>query len=162
MTRRRNSLTTSPAAAHQPRARRRKTFADLTPVESQVLLKSRNIGRVAWNSGSGPQILPISYACVGDLVFFRTSPFGVLSELVRPTHVVLEVDDLDLARHAGWSVIVHGQAQAVTSSALLMDLWAVAGAEPWAAGVRNLFIGITIERITGRSFGVPWPTGVLV
>lgn len=68
----------------------------LTPAECQGLLQSRNIGRIAWNAASSPQILPISYGCAEGLLFFRTSPFGVLSELVRPTQVVLEVDDLDL------------------------------------------------------------------
>jgi hypothetical protein len=161
MTRPKIPLTPSPPAAYAGRIRRQVNYTDLTPVESQVLLESRNIGRIAWNSGSGPQILPISYACVGELVFFRTSPLGLLSELVRSTHVVLEVDDLDATHHTGWSVIVHGRAQAASSSQLLMDVGAVGGVQPWAAGARNLFIGITIERITGRSFGAPWPTRAL-
>jgi hypothetical protein len=77
----------------------------------------------------------------------------VLSELVRPTQVVFEVDDLDDTAHTGWSVIARGRAQAVASPALLTHLWTVEGAEPWAGGVRNVFIGISVERITGRSFG---------
>lgn len=151
-----SSTPTGPApqpAAHPHRSSRRLNYAELTVPECQALLESRDIGRIAWNAGGGPQILPISYACVGDLLVFRTSPFGVLSELVRPTQVVLEVDDLDPSRHTGWSVIVHGRAQAVASPALLTHLWTVDGAEPWAGGVRNVFIGISAERVTGRSFG---------
>jgi len=132
---------------------RRINYADLTPAECQTLLESRNVGRIAWNAGHGPQIFPVSYACAADLIVFRTSPFGVLSELVRPTQVAFEVDDLDDAAHTGWSVIARGRAQAVASPALLSHLWTVEGAEPWAAGVRNVFIGISVERITGRSFG---------
>jgi nitroimidazol reductase NimA-like FMN-containing flavoprotein (pyridoxamine 5'-phosphate oxidase superfamily) len=139
--------------AQPRRSTRRLNYTDLTLSECQVLLESRDIGRIGWNAGGGPQILPVSYACVGDLIVFRTSPFGVLSELVRPSQVVLEVDELDPARHTGWSVIVHGRAQAVASPALLTHLWTVDGAEPWAGGVRNVFIGITAERVTGRSFG---------
>lgn len=140
--------------APQPhRPSRRLNYTDLTLSECQARLESRDIGRIAWNAGGGPQILPVSYACVGDLLVFRTSPFGVLSELVRPSHVVFEVDELDAVRHTGWSVIVHGRAQAVASPALLTHLWTVDGAEPWAGGVRNVFIGITAERVTGRSFG---------
>jgi len=63
------------------------------------------------------------------------------------------VDDLDDTAHTGWSVIARGHAQAVASPALLTHLWTVEGAEPWAGGVRNVFIGISVERITGRSFG---------
>lgn len=126
---------------------------DLSRADCQTLLESRNIGRIGWSAGDGPQIFPVSYACVADLVVFRTSPFGVLSELVRPAHVVFEVDELDEQTRSGWSVIAHGRAQAVASPALLTHLWTVDGAEPWAAGTRNLFIGIEVERLTGRSFG---------
>ncbi|MEW1955473.1 pyridoxamine 5'-phosphate oxidase family protein [Terrabacter sp. NPDC080008] len=145
----------APITPQPRRSSRRLNYVDLTLPECQTLLESRDIGRIAWNAGGGPQILPVSYACVGELLVFRTSPFGVLSELVRPTQVVFEVDELDAARHAGWSVIVHGRAQAVASPALLTHLWTVEGAEPWAGGVRNVFIGITVERMTGRSFGLP-------
>ena len=138
---------------HGHRSSRRINYADLTPAESQTLLESRDVGRIGWNAGHGPQIFPISYACAADLIVFRTSPFGVLSELVRPTQVVFEVDDLDDTAHTGWSVIARGRAQAVASPALLTHLWTVEGAEPWAGGVRNVFIGISVERITGRSFG---------
>ena len=140
-------------SGHGQRSSRRINYADLTPTECQALLESRDVGRIGWNAGHGPQIFPISYACAADLIVFRTSPFGVLSELVRPTQVVFEVDDLDDVAHTGWSVIARGRAQAVASPALLTHLWTVEGAEPWAGGVRNVFIGISVERITGRSFG---------
>jgi nitroimidazol reductase NimA-like FMN-containing flavoprotein (pyridoxamine 5'-phosphate oxidase superfamily) len=139
--------------SHPHRSSRRINYVDLTLAECQTLLESRDIGRIGWNAGHGPQILPVSYACVGELIVFRTSPFGVLSELVRPTQVVFEVDDLDATQHTGWSVIARGRGQAVASPALLTHLWTVDGAEPWAGGVRNVFIGITVERLTGRSFG---------
>lgn len=135
------------------RSNRRQASSDLAPAECQALLESRNIGRIGWSAGDGPQIFPVSYACVADLIVFRTSPFGVLSELVRPAQVVFEVDELDERAHSGWSVIARGRAQAVASPALLTHLWTLDGAEPWAAGTRNLFIGIEVERLTGRSFG---------
>src|SRR5689334_9361507 len=127
-------------------------WRDLKVAECQALLEARDVGRIGWNTGSGPMILPVSYTPVNDLLVFRTSPFGLLSELVRPTQVVLEVDELDLTRHTGWSVIVRGRAQAIESPGLLNNLWMIQGAQPWAAGMRILFIGITVEQITGRSF----------
>jgi len=153
MTTTRPATTGSDGQPRSHRSSRRLNYVDLMPDECQTLLESRDIGRICWNAGHGPQIFPVSYACVADMIVFRTSPFGVLSELVRPTQVVFEVDDLDPERHTGWSVIAHGRAQAVASPALLTHLWTVDGAEPWAGGVRNVFIGIGVERITGRSFG---------
>lgn len=140
------------------RSGRRPASSELTRAECRALLESRNIGRIGWTAGDGPQIFPVSYACVADLVVFRTSPFGVLSELVRPAQVVFEVDELDEAARSGWSVIARGRAQAVASPALLTHLWTLDGAEPWAAGTRNLFIGIEVEHLTGRSFGTSRPS----
>lgn len=148
-------------AGPQPHARthvpgsRLVNYDELTVAECRGLLDSRDVGRIGWNAGSGPMILPISYTAVNDLLVFRTSPFGLLSELVRATQVVLEVDDLDVTRHIGWSVVVCGRAQAIASPALLNHLWMIQGAGPWAAGMRTVFIGITAERITGRLFDGP-------
>ncbi|WP_343995267.1 pyridoxamine 5'-phosphate oxidase family protein, partial [Terrabacter terrae] len=127
-------------------------WSELKAAECQALLDSRDVGRIGWNAGTGPMILPVSYTPVNDLLVLRTSPFGLLSELVRLTQVVLEVDELDLTRRTGWSVLVRGRAQAIASPALLNHLWMIQGAQPWAAGTRTIFIGITSEQITGRSF----------
>jgi hypothetical protein len=64
----------------------------------------------------GPQILPVTYACHDGTIIFRTSPHGVLSELVRPTDVALEIDELDQERRHGWSVVVPGRAQIAAAS----------------------------------------------
>jgi nitroimidazol reductase NimA-like FMN-containing flavoprotein (pyridoxamine 5'-phosphate oxidase superfamily) len=138
-------------ATHVPGSRL-VNYEEHTVAECQALLDTRDVGRIGWNAASGPMILPISYTPVNDLLAFRTSPFGLLSELVRPTRVVLEVDDLDVTRHTGWSVLVRGRAEAIASPALLNHLWMIKAARPWAAGMRTIFIGITVEQITGRSF----------
>ena len=70
-------------------------FHEISRARCEELLASRTVGRVAWNSPDGPQLLPVTYAMVKDQVVFRTSPYGVLSQLVRPCQVVFEVDELD-------------------------------------------------------------------
>ena len=86
-------------------------FTPLSPTRCQELLESQSIGRVAWQAADGPQILPVIYACHDGTVIFRTSPYGVLSELVRPTDVALEIDELDPEGRQGWSVVVQGRAR---------------------------------------------------
>ena len=105
-------------------------------------------------------LLPVSYAYYRNTVVFRTSPYGVLSELVRPAEVVFEVDELDLDRRAGWSVMVTGRAEAVAEPHELVQLWAVDGLVPWAPGVRTLFIQVAPRRISGRAFGAAVPAAV--
>jgi nitroimidazol reductase NimA-like FMN-containing flavoprotein (pyridoxamine 5'-phosphate oxidase superfamily) len=120
------------------------------------LLRSAHVGRLAWQSVDGLQILPVSYAYHQGAVVFRTSPTGSLAQLVEPTEVALEVDDLDQTHRTGWSVVVHGQAQAIDEPQDLVDAWTVDGVAPWASGVRNLFLRITPTRITGRGLESQW------
>ena len=72
---------------------------------ARELLESQSIGRVAWHGRRWSADLPVTYACHDGTIIFRTS-YGVLSELIRPTDVALEIDELDQDRRRGWSVVV--------------------------------------------------------
>ena len=133
-------------------ATRHRTSNDMSTARCQELLAQHSTGRIAWTAADGPQLYPISYARHENLIIFRTSPFGVLSELVQPTAVVFEIDELDQTRRTGWSILVRGSATGIASPAQLNRLWTIDGALPWASGARSLFIGITPHKITGRSF----------
>ena len=124
-------------------------FSSIGPEQCVQLLTEHSIGRVAWQAAEGPQILPVTYAWFEGAVVFRTSPYGVLSDLIRPTDVAFEVDELDQDHHRGWSVVVHGRARAAESGDLAR-MWAVGSVVPWATGTRNLFIQITPDRLSGR------------
>ncbi|MGI3784808.1 MAG: pyridoxamine 5'-phosphate oxidase family protein [Janthinobacterium lividum] len=125
-------------------------FRRLDERHCKELLARHTVGRIAWQAADGPLILPVTYAYRQDTAVFRTSPYGVISELVRPTDVALQIDGLDEWRRSGWSVLVQGRAEAVAEPADIVDLWTVDGPVPWAPGVRNLFIRVRPRRITGR------------
>jgi nitroimidazol reductase NimA-like FMN-containing flavoprotein (pyridoxamine 5'-phosphate oxidase superfamily) len=125
-------------------------FKPISPSRCQELLESQSIGRIAWQAADGPQILPVTYAYHERTIIFRTSPYGVLSELVRPTDVAMEIDELDQKNRQGWSVVVQGRAQGVAEPDQLVRMWTVGGVVPWASGIRNVFIQIIPRRITGR------------
>jgi hypothetical protein len=125
-------------------------FRAISPARCQELLESQSVGRLAWQAADGPQILPVTYAWHEGTIIFRTSPYGVLSELIRPTEVALEIDDLDQKTRQGWSVVVQGRAQGVAEPDQLVKMWTVGGVVPWASEVRNVFIQITPRKITGR------------
>lgn len=108
----------------------RARFVELAASRCAELLGTRDVGRIAWQAADGPQIFPVSYGWHEGAVVFRTSPYGVLSELVRSTAVVLEVDELDLVHRTGWTVVVHGRARAVAEPQELVRLWALDGAVP--------------------------------
>jgi uncharacterized protein len=114
------------------------------------LLGSNHVGRVAWQAADLPQILPVTYATHRGLVYFRTTPDGILSELAQPTWVALEVDELDQQTRSGWSIVVHGRTSAVSEPDALAGLWAADSLVPWAGGNRTLFISIRPDRVSGR------------
>lgn len=118
-----------------------------------ILLIRHEIGRVAWMSSRGPELFPVSYAFDDGIVYFRTSPYGPMSQLVRPTEVVFEVDEVDPVRRAAWSVIVRGRTAAVPSPPSGTEQWPGWRALPWVSGSRNLIIGITVRQVTGRQIG---------
>lgn len=126
-------------------------FSELSGARCLTLLEENSIGRIAWQAADGPQIFPVTYAfSPAHGIVFRTSPYGVLSELVRRTQVAFEVDRVDTERGTGWVVVAHGQAGAVAEPAALAELWADHPVTPWASGSRNLWIRIVLDKLSGR------------
>ena len=126
-----------------------RTFSAISPARCVELLEAQTVGRVAWQAADAPEILPVVYTWHENSVIFRTSPYGPMSALSQPTDVAFEIDELDQQHHRGWSVVVHGRAQAVVRPDEVVRLWAVSGV-PWASGMRNLLIQITPTRLSGR------------
>ena len=90
---------------------------------------------------------------------FRTSPYGALSALAKPTNVAFEIDDVDQQAGTGWSVLVRGRAKAVNHAYDLTALLGTQGIVPWASGTRNLFVAIGPRTITGRTVQAPFARG---
>jgi len=101
-------------------------------------------------------LLPVSYQMHLGKVAFRTSAYGVLSRLAQSTMVAFEVDEIDMDAGTGWSVLVRGRAQAVTSDYQLSTLWRLDGIVPWATGSRNLFITIDPLHVSGKLVRAPF------
>jgi uncharacterized protein len=126
-------------------------FSAISPTRCTELLSSQSVGRVAWQSTNGLQILPVTYAYYEGTIVFRTSPNSVLSDLSNPSEVVFEIDEIDQLNHHGWSVVARGQAQAVAEPREVGQLLSEVGVVPWAPGNRNLLIQITPAKVTGRT-----------
>ena len=125
-------------------------FAEIPQPRCLELLMQKKSGRVAWNAADGPKILPVTYQYWNGMVVFPTAADGPLAALAHRTRVAFEIDEIDDEREAGWSVMVRGPATAVTQDYALSTLWRN-GPLPWAGGVRNVFIAITPESVTGRA-----------
>ncbi len=111
------------------------------------------MGRVAISLHALPAILPVAYAVLGDdLVFVARNGSTGLAELHRNV-VAFEVDDIDEATGAGWSVVAVGVTRPFDGRD--QDGPAASGLQlhPWglAEGVR--LFRLPTQRISGRRFG---------
>lgn len=125
-------------------------IGELSADSCRHLLSTTILGRVAWTSPDGPRVLPVNFRWDDGQLIFRTSPYGVLAQLVRRQPVAFEVDDVDPVSRTAWSVVVHGEAGGLKQSPRLRDLWRRDVVETWAAGSRPTFIAIDPVTITGR------------
>lgn len=117
----------------------------LSGEECRLLLREHSIGRVAWLSPAGLQVLPVSYAVDGEMILFRTAPESVLAALADGgVPVSFEVDDIDVVTATGWSVLVRGEAGVGPAEPRVAP-------RPWAPGGRPLTIAITPSAYSGRA-----------
>lgn len=119
-------------------------FERIEPDECRRMLDSTTVGRVCWISPTrGLQVLPVTYTMHQGTIGFAVARTSVLGELAEPVEVAFQVDDIDAETSTGWSILVHGEARALTESAGELNA-------PWAPGERDLLIGITPRSVSGR------------
>ena len=143
-------------ADHEPALR------TLSPAECFGLLELGGIGRVGFAAADGIMILPVNFAVTGKAIIFRTAPDTLLAVYANG-QVSFEVDHLDEALRAGWSVLVHGRAHKVTDERGVKRLEDRTHLQPWAGGARDVYVRIAPTRISGRCIepgrASPWPQG---
>ena len=125
---------------------------EVNAAECWGLLATSQLGRIAFVTEGRPHVIPVNYAIDGESVLVRTAP-GALLERADRHPVAFEVDDIDVATHTGWSVQVHGFAEAIGDAVdptserlkrLVLPTWAP------GAGQRTSWMHVRAESITGR------------
>jgi nitroimidazol reductase NimA-like FMN-containing flavoprotein (pyridoxamine 5'-phosphate oxidase superfamily) len=127
----------------------RRALRTLGPAECFELLEPGGIGRVGFTAAAGIMVLPVNFAVAGKTIVFRTARDTLLA-LYANAPVSFQVDRLDEALHEGWSVLAHGRAHEVTDERAVKRLEETTHLEPWAGGARDVYIRITLTRISGR------------
>jgi len=123
-------------------------LADLTDAECWAQLESRDLARIAWNTSGGPQILPVNYVTHNGALWLRTTAHSSIAEQVDESRVAIEVDDLDPVTHVGWSIVVHGRAEAYYHESEVPA--EVTALRTWASGHRPLWIQVRADLVTGK------------
>lgn len=128
-------------------------YRDLSRERCFLLLERSVMGRLAYCSDSTPRIYPLNFTLQGEAIVFRTAAYTTLGTEIDGREVAFEVDEVDRTVGHGWSIVVSGQAELVSDPDEVAQLRRVADPQPWAPGVRPLYVRIPIRRISGRAIG---------
>jgi uncharacterized protein len=115
------------------------------------LLATQQIGRLGVNAEHYPLIFPVNYALDHDVIVIRTNA-GTKLAAADHANVTFEVDEIDQWTRTGWSVLVRGLAEEVTSEhrAELIERTRASGVQPWAPGERGHWMRLIPQDISGR------------
>lgn len=120
--------------------------------QCQLLLTSKDIGRIAFEVDGEPEIFPVNFVADRSTIVFRTAEGTKLQQAVM-LRVAFEVDDWDPAKGVGWSVVIKGVAQEIATG---IDPFAKAlrsrPVVPLAPGAREYWMAVYPSEITGRRF----------
>lgn len=121
----------------------------LSTDECWALIAGQTTGRIGFLYEGQVTIWPLNCIVYDRGVYFRTAEDGVIarSGLER---AAFQLDHIDSVARSGWTILVNGRVERVTDPGLLTTLWGRPTDEPWAPGQRNVFFGITGDRICGR------------
>ncbi|KQX76539.1 pyridoxamine 5'-phosphate oxidase family protein [Aeromicrobium sp. Root472D3] len=128
----------------------RTTIREIAHQECLELLTTTTVGRVAFVGPDGVELVPVNFALIGGVVYFRTLPDGFLAQLARRTRVAFGVDHHDDTYRDGWNVTVKGTASQVEDRATINLVLGHGRLRPWAGGVRPMVVRVEIDSIAGR------------
>jgi nitroimidazol reductase NimA-like FMN-containing flavoprotein (pyridoxamine 5'-phosphate oxidase superfamily) len=124
------------------------TLHELTRPECLELLRSVQVGRIAFHTEDGPVVFPVNHVMDDADVLFRTNPASLLGRRLLDGPVAFEVDHVDAYNQSGWSVLVQGRASYAEPDSLPRH--ESERPVPWPAGVRTAYVRIHPTEITGR------------
>lgn len=101
-----------------------------------------------------PAAHPVNYLLDAEEVVFRAGGGGKLAAGVRGRVVGFQVDDIDVARRSGWSVLGVGEAYEIVDPTRLREL-AERLPVPWPPNRTGHSISIPLQRLTGRRLFPP-------
>lgn len=111
--------------------------------ESWALLMTAELGRLAFSDAHGPTVEPLAFALEGDAIVISVAPRSGARAAVGQT-VAFEVDEIDLVRRTGWSVVAVGTLHRASPTV-------AARPEPWPDREEEpLLVVLWAERLTGR------------
>jgi nitroimidazol reductase NimA-like FMN-containing flavoprotein (pyridoxamine 5'-phosphate oxidase superfamily) len=128
----------------------------LSTAKCEELLRAAIVGRVAYATDEGPQIVPVNYTTVDRAVVFRTGQDTQLARHAVGRPLAFEIDEVDYDDHKGWSVVAVGVGELVEDTTSLEQATPFWNPKPWVDGPRTVYVRLAWTRLTGRRIGAGW------
>ncbi|WP_423822659.1 pyridoxamine 5'-phosphate oxidase family protein [Salinisphaera sp. SPP-AMP-43] len=119
-------------------------ITELDEATCRQLLASHRVGRIAINAEPSPEVLPVDYALRSDGLIFHSGLGTKQAAAARGQAATFQVDGVDMARRAGWSVMVRGRL-VITDESESPEL-----PEPLPGGERPYVVHLSLDTISGR------------
>lgn len=119
-----------------------------TEEQSWDALRSERLGRLVTSVGGRIDVVPVNYLADSGRLLFRTAEGTKLVELSIENRVVFEVDHINPGV-SGWSVVVHGTARTLSSSAEIAEAEAL-DLVSWVPTIKYNIVEIVPTEISGR------------
>jgi len=131
------------------------TIEPLSEAECFERLRLTPFGRVALSSGALPVIFPIHFALLDRDPVFRTDPGTKLMAASDGQVLCLEIDEIHPLLHTGWSVLVTGRANVLTSPDEIEAAQSLP-LRPWT-GSGDAYVRIDAALVSGREIRLGHP-----
>ena len=119
------------------------------------LLSEHRFGRVAFDDGDGPVILPVNYVFHRGSVVFRSDRGSKVTAAYDHVPAAFEIDHVDEVNRVGWSVLVRGRLVEVREQVDFDEAYEAA-VEPYVRGDGKPYhLRIEQRSITGRCTPLP-------
>jgi hypothetical protein len=135
---------------------RRTGLKELDRDECLHLLARSSLGRLGVVVNGRPLVFPVNFTLDGEAVVFRSDE-GTKVHAARNGPVAFECDGIDAVYHAGWSVLLLGEAEEVQNPIEVARLERLP-LGPWCPGPKPIWLRLRAGSITGRRISPPGDT----
>jgi nitroimidazol reductase NimA-like FMN-containing flavoprotein (pyridoxamine 5'-phosphate oxidase superfamily) len=110
------------------------------------LLHDAGVGCIGLASAGAPELRPVNYLVDGGSLIIRTGEGQILEAARDRAAAAFLVHGADALEHTGWSVNVIGKLSHLPTNEETLAL----PLRPWASGVKDQFVELSVDRISGR------------
>lgn len=130
------------------------SLTEIPVADCRRLLRSTVLGRLALTVGAGrTEVFPVTYVATDEEFWLRTGPGTVLDRCAAGTEVLLEVDQVDMSRGIGWSVVARGYALRTDHGPLTSTGRPAPGPPAWVRREDQVWFRVPWHELSGRRLG---------